>query len=93
MQKPARKQIRPRDPGAKSPAGVFVVGIEPERYYNGHRYHWTLSAAEDLDQLVSWGHAPTRALAEAAAQTESDRLKQGLTRGGRVVHRKKRIES
>lgn len=41
--------------------------------------------AENGDELVSWGHEPTRELAEAAAQEEMKLLSSGTAQGGRAV--------
>jgi len=43
-----------------------------------------ISADDKPDELVSWGHAPTQELAEAAAQNEVKDLSSGLSKGGRV---------
>jgi hypothetical protein len=56
--------ITDRTAAAKSP---FVVSIDWERLYQGRRYYWTICGVQNPDELVSWGHAPTRELAEMAA--------------------------
>jgi hypothetical protein len=45
----------------------YVLSFESQRFYRGWRYHWMICAARNPDELVSWGHAPTRELAETAA--------------------------
>lgn len=40
---------------------------------------------QNLEELVSWGHEPTRALAEAAAGKELEDLSTGVTQGGHVT--------
>ena len=59
----------------------YVMSFECERFYQGWRYHWTICTRRKPDELVSWGHARTRELAEAAARKEVNRLLAGLTRG------------
>ena len=71
----------------------YIVGIERQRFYAGCRYHWTICSVERPDELLSWGHAPTRELAEMAAQTETAKLESEMTQGGRVVHRKVRVKT
>ncbi len=41
--------------------------------------------AGNAEELVSWGHEPTRELAEAAAEKEVQVLSSGVTEGGQVV--------
>src|ERR1017187_60067 len=57
----------------------YVMSLECERFYRGWRYYWMIWAARKPDELVSWGHARTRELAEAAARKEVNRLVAGLT--------------
>jgi hypothetical protein len=59
----------------------YVISFECERFYQGWRYHWTICTRRKPDELVSWGHAGTRELAEAAARSEVNKLLAGLTRG------------
>jgi hypothetical protein len=67
----------------------YVFLIEAERFYKTLRYHWTICAAQSPDQLISWGHATSRELAETAAQNEIKDLSSGLTQGGRVGETRK----
>jgi hypothetical protein len=60
----------------------YVVSFQAERFYKRTRYHWIICRAQNLDELVSWGHAPTRELAETAAQTQIRNLSSGLIQGG-----------
>jgi hypothetical protein len=62
--------------------GSFVLTFECEHFYQGRRYHWMICAARRPDKLVSWGHAATRELAEAAAEDEVQKLVAGLTGDG-----------
>jgi len=71
----AMKQIR--DP--------YVISFEVEPCYKGKRHHWMISRAQNPEELVSWGHEPTRVLAEAAAEKELQDLSSGVTRGGQVI--------
>jgi hypothetical protein len=59
----------------------YVISFECERFYQGWRYYWMICTRRKPDELVSWGHARTRELAEAAARKEVHRLLAGLTRG------------
>jgi len=63
----------------------YVLSFDSEHFYRGWRYHWMICAARNPDELVSWGHAPTRELAETAAGNEVENLVAGLTKGGRVT--------
>lgn len=65
--------------------GNFVLSIQAEPGRRGVRYHWMVCSARNPEQLVSWGHAASRELAEAAAQNEIKDLSSGLTKGGRVI--------
>ena len=66
-----------------TPAG-YTYSIELERYHKRLRFHWAICSARNPDWLVSWGYAPSRELAVAAAQCEIDDLHAGRTLGGRV---------
>src|ERR1019366_7012128 len=44
----------------KQAVGRYVVSFQAERSYKGRRYHWMICSAQNPDELVSWGHAPTR---------------------------------
>ena len=65
-------------------ANNYIVCIDSERLYQSHRFVWTICLSNEPDQLVSWGYAPTRELAEVACIIEVRRLGDGLTSGGRV---------
>jgi hypothetical protein len=43
-----------------------------------------ICSVQSPDQLVSWGHATTHALAETEARNEVDSLSSGETLGGHV---------
>ena len=49
------------------------------------RHHWMICLVQNPDQLVSWGHAPTYALAETEARNEVENLSSGQTQGGHVT--------
>ena len=68
----------------KQPAGQYVLSGQAERFYKDVRYHWMVCCEHKPDELVSWGHAPTQELAEAAARNEVKDLSSGLSHGGRV---------
>ena len=79
------------DDGRPAPTGVpmrnasaqYVFSIQAGRYYRTLRYYWTICAAQNLDRIVSWGHAASHELAETAAQIEIRDLSSGLTQGTR----------
>jgi hypothetical protein len=73
----------------KQAVGRFVVSFQAERSYKGRRYHWMICWAQNPDELVSWGYAPTQELAEKAAQNQVKDLSSGLTQGGRVTRTSK----
>ncbi len=63
----------------------YVVSFQAERFHKGKRYHWTVCCARNPDELISWGHALTQALAEKAASDEVKDLFSGETQGGHVI--------
>ena len=67
----------------------FVVSFQVEPFHKGTRYHWMICRAQNPDELVSWGHAPTQELAEMAAQNEIKDLSLGRTTGGRITNTSK----
>ena len=64
----------------------YVVSFDVEPYHQGTRYHWMICRSQKPDELVSWGHAPTRELAETAAEKEIQDLSSGRTQGGHAVN-------
>jgi hypothetical protein len=68
----------------KPSSSSYLVSIESERLRKKTRYQWTICRAQAPDQLISWGHAPSRKEAESAARDEVLALSSGLTEGGRV---------
>jgi hypothetical protein len=60
----------------------YVVSFQAERFYKRTRYHWMICRAQNLDELVSWGHAPTLELAEQAARNQIKDLSSGPIQGG-----------
>jgi hypothetical protein len=67
----------------------YVFSVQVEHFHRTVRFHWMICSAKNPDQMVSWGHAPTRELAEEAAQGEIKDLCSGMTQGGRVGGTKK----
>jgi hypothetical protein len=63
----------------------YILTVEPERLYTHKRFHWGLSSVRKPDELLAWGHAPTRELAGIAAANEIEKLESGLSPGGRVT--------
>jgi len=68
-------------------ANSYVLSFEAERVYRGCRYYWTICSVKNRDELVSWGFAPTRELAETAAGSEVNKLESGSAKTGRVRQR------
>lgn len=78
--------IRPiATPKEATSARKFVLSFQAERFYKGVRYHWMVCLEEDPTQLVSWGHAPSQQMAEAAGNVEISDLLSGISQGGQVV--------
>ena len=69
----------------KGAAERYVCSVRLERYFRRWRHHWLVCRANEPDELVAWGHAPTQELAEAAARNQIADLASGLSKGGRVV--------
>lgn len=65
--------------------GPYVVSIQAQPFRRKTRYHWMICREQTPDELISWGHAPTQALAEVEAGNEVRDLVSGLTQGGRVA--------
>ena len=63
---------------------TYTFSIELERYHRTLRFHWVICSIRNPDWLVSWGYAPSRALAVAAAEGEIEELRSGRTVGGHV---------
>ena len=70
----------------KRTANAYLVSFDVEPYHQGTRYHWTVCRSQNPDELVSWGYAPTRELAESAADREVQDLTSGRTEGGRAAN-------
>lgn len=68
-------------------ADSYVLSFEAERFYRGCRYHWMIRSIQNPDELVSWGYAPTRELAETAAGSEIEKLESGSAKTGKVKQR------
>ena len=63
---------------------IYTFSIQLERFHRSLRFHWVICSTRNPDWLVSWGHAPSRELAVAAAESEIRDLRSGRTVGGRV---------
>jgi hypothetical protein len=66
-------------------AGQYVVSFQAQPFRKGRRYHWMICWEHNPDELVSWGHALSQELAEAAARDEVKDLSSGLSHGGQVA--------
>jgi hypothetical protein len=69
----------------KRTVSSYIVTFDVEPYHQGTRHHWMVCRSQNPDELVSWGHAPTRELAESAAEKEVENLSCGRTQGGQAV--------
>jgi len=69
----------------KQTPSLYVTSFQTESFYKGRRHHWMICRAHSPEELVSWGHAPTHELAEAAAGKELHDLSTGVTQGGQVT--------
>ncbi len=65
---------------------TYIFSIQAERFHNSLRFHWVICSTQNPERLVSWGHASSRELAEAAAQNEINDLRSGRTLGGPMRH-------
>jgi hypothetical protein len=63
----------------------YVASFQTEPFHKGRRYHWMICRADNAEELVSWGHEPTREQAEAAAENEVRVLSSSMAQGGQVV--------
>ncbi len=77
----------------KKSANGYVVSFDVEPYHQGMRHHWMVCRSQNPDELVSWGHAPTRELAEDAAEKEVEDLSCGRTQGGQAINTAKPLIS
>lgn len=68
-------------------ADCYILSFEAQRFYRGCRYHWMINSVKNPEELISWGHAPTRELAEVAAESEIEKLESGSAKTGRVKQR------
>jgi hypothetical protein len=75
----------PKVGAMKQTPAQYVISFQAEPSYKGRRHHWMICRAQNPDELVSWGHEPTRELAEAAAGREVQDLSAGVTSGGQVT--------
>ena len=58
--------------------GDYILSLEADYSYRGQRYHWMICATVNPEEMVCWGHAPTRRLAELAARSEVAKLEFAL---------------
>jgi len=63
----------------------YVVSYQTEPFRQGTRHHWLICREHKPNELVSWGHAPTLELAQAAAQKEVQDLSSGQSQGGQAI--------
>ncbi len=70
---------------------TYIFSVQVEHFHRSLRFHWVICSTQNPDRLVSWGHAPSRELAEAAAQNEIEDLRSGRSLGGPVRNPKSPI--
>ena len=73
----------------KQAPSSFVISFEAESCCRGRRHYWTICRTQSPEELVSWGHEPTREMAEAAAGKELQDLSTEVSQGGQVTSRVK----
>ena len=61
-------------------ADSYVLSFDAEHVYRGSRYHWMICSVQKPEELVSWGYAPTRELAEMAAGSEVSKLESSVSK-------------
>lgn len=90
-----KSSSRPKKPAVTdlSSSNPFALSFDMERYYRGERHYWAISAVQNPDELLSWGHAPTRELAEQAAGIELEALSSGRSRGRKAKQATKSAQS
>ncbi len=69
----------------KQNLNAYAVSFQAERFHKATRHHWMICRKQNPEELVSWGHEPTRELAESAAKKELRDLSAGITQGGQVT--------
>ena len=78
--------MKTKAPAVENVASSYVTTFQSEHFHKSMRYHWVVCRAQNPDEMVSWGHAPTQQEAELAARKEVNDLCLGLTEGGRVTN-------
>ena len=58
--------------------GNYILSFEADYFYKDLRYHWMICETVNPEEMVCWGHAPSRSLAELAAQSEVAKLESAL---------------
>lgn len=72
----------------KQAVDPYVLSFQTESIRKRQtRHHWMICLVQNPNELVSWGHAPTHAQAEAEARNEVENLSSGQAQGGRVASR------
>ena len=74
---PRPSHLRPRRRGRGTlidSTNLYIVSIEKERFYGRWRFYWTISATQNLDELVSWGHTPTEASAQEQVAAKAEHI-------------------
>ena len=56
----------------------YILSFEADYSQRGQRHHWVICATVNPEEMVCWGHAPTRRLAELAARSEVTKLESAL---------------
>ncbi|HWR35051.1 MAG TPA: hypothetical protein VN622_04160 [Clostridia bacterium] len=80
----AKGPLVPATVGFHADSNSYTMSFQAERFHKSVRFYWMICGTQNPDELVSWGHAQTQELAEAAAQKEVNDLISGLTECGLV---------
>ena len=54
--------------------GSYIVSFDSQRHYQRLRHHWMVCNEAKPEELVLWGHASTRQMAEFAARSAIEKL-------------------
>jgi hypothetical protein len=58
----------------------YTLSFEVDYSRRSRRYYWMICATVNPEEMVGWGHAPTRGLAELEARSEVAKLESALVR-------------
>ena len=81
---PALGARRTEEEKMKEDPHCYIVSFQTEPFRQTTRHHWLICRDHQPNEMVSWGHAPTLELAQAAAQKEIQDLSSGQSQGGQA---------